>query len=212
MTLTATRCATAVCVILCVSSALAQGPNTLDSEKAQRVAELLAPKATLIEAPQVKIEADPSQAAGLTFKNEGILVVPKKGLKEKEKEDNAAVNTKQGAGFAYLFMSQAFCPVVEGKPAKADVLRTVRVVDGRGNERTVTCLLLAVRRIDDEDWRMYVYGAKKEPLVDAQFDEAERPNSGPVAIDVENAANNEGTLAVTVFGKYKAGFAIAYQR
>ena len=41
---------------------------------------------TRIEAPQVKIAADPSQAVGLTHKNEGILVVPKMGLKEDEKK------------------------------------------------------------------------------------------------------------------------------
>lgn len=212
MTSIAAKCAIAVCGILYVSSALAQGLETLDSERAQRVAELLVQKAALIESPQVKIEAEPSRAAGLTFKQEGILVVPKNALKEEDKQENADVDTERGAGLAYLFMTQAFCPVVEGRPAKADGLRTVKVVDRQGTERTVTCLLLAVRRITDEDWRLYVYGANKKPLVDAPFDEAERPNSGPVAIDVENASNDKGTLAVTVFGKYKAGFTIAYQR
>jgi hypothetical protein len=146
------------------------------------------------------------------LKKEGILVVPKKGLKEEERDENTDVTSEQGAGFAHLFMTSAFCPVVENAPAKADALRTVKVVDRQGTERTVTCLLLAARRVTDEDWRMYVFGAKKKPLVDAQFDEAERPKSGSVAIDVENVSYSDGMLAVTVFGKYKASFKIAYQR
>ena len=75
-----------------------------------------------------------------------------------------------------------------------------------------TCLLLAVRHVGGDDWRLYVYGAEKKPLIDVPFELAERPDSGPVEIDVENTSLSGGTLAITLFGKYKAGFKVGFQR
>ena len=202
----------AVGLALCVSSALGQGLERMDSQKARDIAELLAEKAAQIEAPQVRVKADPSRAVGLTHKQDGILVIPKKGLDENEKNGNNDVTTQQGAGMGLLFMTSAFCPIVDGKPASADMLRTLKVVDRQGQERTVTCLLLAVRQMPEDNWRLLVYGAGKDPLLNVAFDEAQRPNSGPIAIDVEDVSPSGGTLAVTVFGKYKAGFKVAYQK
>ena len=201
--------------LLGATSAFAQSPNTMEPQKAQRAAEMLTEKTAKIESPQVEIEADPSQAVGLEFKKEGILAIPQKGLDESAKEENSDARSEQGAGLAYLFMTSAFSPVIDGKPVKAEKLRTVKIADRQGNERTVTCLLLAARRISEEDWRLYVYGAEKKPLADVPFEEVETetPDAGPLRIDVENTSQSEGTgtFAVTVFGKYKAGFKVAYQ-
>jgi hypothetical protein len=203
---------TAIGFAFCVSSALGQGLETMDSQKARSIAELLAVQAARIEAPQVKVDADPAHAIGLTYKKDGILAMPKKGLDEEEKDGNEQVSAQTGAGLGLLFMTSAFSPIVDGRPASADLLRTVKVVDGQGQEHTVTCLLLAVRRISDENWRLYVYGTRKKPLIDAAFDEVRRPDSGPIAIDVEDVSYSDGTLAITVFGKYKAGFRVAYRK
>lgn len=212
MILKIARCVTVVGLALCVSSAPGQGLERIDSQKARNVAESLVQKVAQIETPQVRVQPDASQAVGLTHKEEGILVIPKKGLVEDAKEGNKEVNTQQGAGLGFLFMTSAFRPIVDGKPAGADMLRTVKVVDGQGQERTVTCLLLAVRQISEDNWRLLVYGSGKSPLVNVAFDEAQRPNSGPIAIDVEDVSDSEGTLAITVFGKYKAGFRVAYRK
>ena len=211
--LTIARCA-AVCVaVLGATSALAQSPNTMERQKAQRAAEMLTEKTVKLESLQVKIEADPSKAVGLEFKKEGILAIPQKGLDESEKDENSDSRTEQGAGLAYLFMTSAFSLVIDGKPAEAEKLRAVKIADRQGNVRTVTCLLLAARRISEEDWRLYVYGIEKKPLANVPFEEVETEmkNAGPLCLDVENTSQREGTLAVTVFGKYIAGFKVAYQ-
>jgi hypothetical protein len=203
------KVALAGCIALATGAAFGQEMTEFDSERVQRVAELLIEKAAGIKSPQVKIEPDVAKAAGLRFRNDGIVIVPQKGLSEDA--ENADVDTERGAALGYLFMSSGFGPVVDGKRSEAEKLRTMKVVDNQGDEDTVRCFLLTVRRIHEEDWRLYVYGCEKKPLLDAQFSEAAEEKPGLVALDVGDVAGHEGALTITVFGKYQAGFRIGYQ-
>jgi len=112
---------------------------------------------------------------------------------------------------AFLMMSPRFNPVVNGKPIDEKNLRTVKFFDDDGNERTATCLLLAARHIVDDDWRMYVYGAGKKPLIDAKFADAEEKRTGVLAIHVGAVQGDVATLVVTIFGKYAASFQIGHK-
>ena len=196
-------------IMLCVSSALAQELTQMEPERAQQVAELLVPKAAEVKSPQIEIKSDVSGAVGLRFRQDGILVVPQKGLSEEG--EHPEVKTEPGAPLGYLFMTTSFRPVVKGKPVEPDKLRVVKVVDRQGNERSVICLLLAVRQLGDDDWRLYVYGPEKSPLVDAPFSLAEQEQTGPIALEIRDVQGTEGALVVTVFGKYEASFRIDYQ-
>jgi len=184
--------------------ALAEQLKEFEPQRAQRAAEILVSAAGKIEGPQVKIAADVSKAVGLRLRDDGILAVPQKGLDE-EKED-AAVNTDPGAALGYLFMSPGFSLVVQDRCVEAQKLRNVAITDNQGTERTIACFLLAVRQVDDENWRLYVYGADKKPLVDVAFAEATVERPAPVALDIESVSGIRGTLVVTVLGKYRAGF------
>ncbi|MHC4399199.1 MAG: hypothetical protein ACYTG0_05945, partial [Planctomycetota bacterium] len=121
-------------VVLLGSAASAQDFAQMEAEKAQRAAKLLVEKAAEVKSPQVAVKADVAKAIGLRFRQDGILVVPQKGLKEDA--DATDVKAEQGAPLGYLFMSTSFRPVAGGKQVLPEKLRTFKVVDRNGNERT----------------------------------------------------------------------------
>jgi len=126
----------------------------------------------------------------------------------KEGETDEAVHTEQGAGLAYLFCSPRFDPMIDGKKIDAKKLRTIKYNDDNGTEKTATCLILAVRNVEGDDWRLYAYGADKKPVIDAKFAEAGEVTKGNLAIAVKDAKGKKQTLVVTLFGKYAADFTI----
>src|SRR5580658_6563076 len=103
--------------------------------------------------PQVKIEGDVDKAVGLVnlSNREGIIAIPVKGFKEER--DNKAVETDTGMGFCYLFLSQTFNPIIDGKPVDEKKLRVVKFSDADGNERKATCLLCAAKH-DGDEWKL----------------------------------------------------------
>ncbi|HID78840.1 MAG TPA: hypothetical protein EYP56_22950 [Planctomycetaceae bacterium] len=192
--------------------AIGQQLDAMPQQRARRIGEILMEAAAKIRPAQVRIEADAAQATGLTINRDGIVVVPQKGLAESEGKPEWDFRAESGVGLGYLFMTDAFCPLVEGKPVATKRMRALKVQDRQGRQVEVRCFLLAVRQLSDDDWRLYVYGADKKPLVDVPFEAAERAGLGPLALEVEKVVDNQGTLAVTVLGKYKAGFRVVYQR
>ena len=197
-----------VFLLMSAATARAQEFEEIDSEDAQRIAKQLSEQAAKIEKPQVKIDADPQNAFGLRFRKDGILIVPRKGLKEEGIPEGA--KTETGAGFAFLFMTERFSPIVDGQNVDESKLRTVKLTDNQGNERTIKCLLLASRQISEDEWKLYVYGSDKKPLAESRFSSKETDTERPVSIKVEDVQGSEGTLKVTLFGKYQAEIQIGY--
>jgi len=111
----------------------------------------------------------------------------------------------------YLFMSPCFNPLVDGKPCPAEKLRRLKFTDGEGNEREATCLLVTAKHVDGDDWRLYVFGADKKPLIDSRFGESLENAKGNLAIHVNNAKDHKANLVFTVFNKYSASFDIAHK-
>jgi hypothetical protein len=210
MMFTTVRVILALGIAVSATQVLAQDLEELDPERAQRVAEMLVAKAGQIESPQVDLQVDVAKASGLKLRDDGLLVVPQKGISETD--ENTDVDSEQGAALAYLFMSEGFCPVKGGTQVTESKLRILAVTDKQGVQRSVKCFLLAVRQLTDDDWRLYVYGAENKPLVDAQFAESTQDKLGPVSLSIDDVAGSEGTLTVTVFGKYQASFRVAYTK
>lgn len=157
---------------------------------------------------QLKFEIDAFEARGLTQGSTGIIIIPVEDMKE-ETEDPAA-DTEAGSGFAYLFMSDRYRPTTKGKKVDPKKLRILKLSAG-DREINVVGLLLAARRISEEDWRMYVYGADKKPLIDAKFKMAEKEQKGPIAVHavMDEEDDEKFNLVVTVFGKYAATIPIS---
>ncbi|TWU11931.1 hypothetical protein CA54_07430 [Symmachiella macrocystis] len=199
---------TAVCVSMSATVAMAQDLSELDGDTTAEYAQHLTEQFNKIEDHQVKVEVDPEKAVGLSDEMEGIIVVPAKDLKEGE--PNEAVHTEQGAGLAYLFCSPRFDPIIDGKKIDAKKLRTFKYMDDSGIEKTATCMILAVRNVEGDDWRLYAYGAEKKPVIDAKFADAAEAPEGNLTIAVKDAKGKKQMLVVTLFGKYAAEFAIGH--
>jgi hypothetical protein len=155
---------------------------------------------------QVKFEVDPTQATGLHEDQDGILVVPIKGLKEGEIDP--AVESENGGGLCYLFVSPCYTPVVDGKPIDSKKLRRVRFKNGQGDDREAICFVVTVKHVGGDDWRLLAFGAEKTPVIDARFSESQENVDRTLAIRVSGGKDNKANLALTLYKKYSASFAI----
>lgn len=159
--------------------------------------------------PQVKIDADVDKAVGLVnlTTREGIIAIPVKNFKEDR--ENKQVESDTGMGICYLFMSQTFNPVIDGKPVDANKLRTVKFTDADGNERQATCLLVSVKHVEGDDWQLYIYGSGKQPLIKSPFGEAggDAPKAD-LALTIQDPTPDKGQLVFNLFGKYTAAVTV----
>jgi hypothetical protein len=205
-----------VAIVICLAvpavAAIVDDLIPIESALAQRFGKLLSDEADKISKPQIKVTGDPDKATGLHVPAKiGILVVPQKDLKEGEELAEKFKNEK-GASLAYLFLYN-LVPVIDGQPIDASRLRTVEVADEEGMKHTVYVLLLAVRQVSDDDYRLHAYGHADKPLVDAKFSEGAGPGAEPVAVEVKdvNEANHQGKVVLTVFGKYQVSFTCGHK-
>jgi hypothetical protein len=185
--------------------------EAIPNELAQQLAIKLSEEAGKIEKTKFKVDADSEKASGVHIPSKvGALIVPQKGLKESE-ELAAKFKMDPGATLAYLFVYH-MVPVVDGKRVDADKLHSVAFTDNNGGQHDLHVLLLSVRQLADDDYRLYVFGKDAKPLVDVKFAEGTGPGPTPTAVELKdpNEAKKEGKLVVTVFGKFQATFPAAY--
>ena len=141
----------------------------------------------------------------MSLGQEGIIVVPGKPLDEQDLQK--AVESETGAPLAYLFLSPRFNPLESGKKLDAKKLRTVEY-DANGEKKEATALILSVRHVEGDEWRLYVFGADKKPLVESKFFEADDEKDKRLVIRVQDVKDGRGTLVVTVMKKYEASIEI----
>lgn len=185
--------------------------TTIPTELAQQLAVKIAEQAGKIEKLKFKIDPDSDKANGFHVpKKLGALIVPQKDLKE-GKELAAKFKMDPGASLAYLFVHHVV-PMVDGKRIESDRLPSVTIADDDGKEHVVHVLLLSARQLSEDDYRLYVFGKDGKQLVDAKFAEGTGPGPVPVAVELKNPneATREGTIVVTVFGKFQASFPAGY--
>ena len=197
-------------LMFCAPSLQANEFDSMPADLVQRLAPQLASQASKIENPQIKIEPDLNKANGVYFEGAaGLIIVPQSDLKESE-ELAAQFRTESGAALGYLFAFH-LAPLVDGEPIKSDQLRSVNITDGSGAELYV--MLLTVRQVSDDDYRLYVYGKGAEPIVDAPFSAAGAGDeNGPATVKIDDVdeQRRQGQARITVFGKYQASFGAAY--
>jgi hypothetical protein len=195
-----------------VVAVLQDGPQAIEPAMAQAFGKKLADEAAKIQKPQVKVTADSEKANGVHMPHKaGTLVVPEKDLMEGA-ELAAKFKEEKGTPIAYLFLYH-LSPVINGAPADASRLYTVKLTNDEGAEQPIQVLLLAVRQLAEDDYRLYGYGHQDKPLVDAKFAEGTGPGAEPVAVELKdlNEQTKQGKLVVTVFGKYQASFTVGYR-
>ncbi len=164
----------------------------------------------LLEAAPMNFAGDPSQAVGVFAKDDGkilgMILIPTEGLNE----DDAEMEIGETEPLALLFCSPSILPATDdGTLIDRDKLHGVTITDGEGNEHDSNCVMLVVKRIAEEDYRLYGIGKNaNEPLIDGRFDDGEGPGQTPLAVEVEDIDEEDETAAVviTVFNKYQAAF------
>jgi hypothetical protein len=161
---------------------------------------------------QCKLEPNFEKASGLfnAETNEGIIVVPAKTFKEDR--ENKELEKDPGAAMCFLCMSQAYNPLIDGKPIDAKKLRKIKFDDQQGGEaREATCLLCTIRHLEGDDYELYVYGSDKAPLIKSTFGEANNAPKGDLALTIEDPKKDSATLVFNIFGKYSASIPIAHK-
>jgi len=163
----------------------------------------------LLEAAPMNFAGNPSQAVGVFAKHDekilGMILVPTEGFNE----DDAEMEIGESAPLALLFTSAPILPAVDGRLIDRDRLHGGTYTDDEGSEHDGNCMMLIVKRVAEEDYRLYGIGKNaNEPLIDARFDKGEGPGQTPLAVEVEDIDEESGTAAVviTVFNKYQAAF------
>ena len=155
---------------------------------------------------QSKFEVDVAQAKGLHAGQEGIILVPAKGLKEDSIDP--AVESENGAGLCYLFLSPCYAPIIDGKSIDAKKLCSIKFKNGQGDDQEAIGLVMTVKHKGGDDWRLFGYGADKSPVIDSPFGESSADVEKPVALIVSGAKDKKANLALTLFKKYSSSFAI----
>lgn len=156
---------------------------------------------------QSKFEVDPAQATGVREGQDGIVAVPIKGLKEGEIDP--AVESEAGAGLCYVFLSPCYVPMVDGKPIEDKKLRRIKFDNGQGAQREAICLLVTVKHVQGDDWRLYGFGTEKAPVINAQFGGATTNADKSFALRVNALKDKKAMLEVTLHNKYSTSFFIA---
>jgi hypothetical protein len=156
---------------------------------------------------QTKFDVDPAEASGLHDGVDGIVVVPCKGLKEGSVDP--AVETENGSGLCYLFMSPCFTPMIDGKPVDAKKLRSIKYDNGQGAQREAICLILTVKHVDGDDWRLYGFGSEKTPVINSPFGDSSTGADKLLAVRVDGPKDKKANLELTLLKKYSASFSIA---
>jgi hypothetical protein len=188
------------------TSAVAEDLEILDPQIAQAFAQVLGEEAEKIENPQVKVEGDIEKACGVNREMIGLVLVPQKDLQPEEIPE--AVNSDPGAPLAHLFMSDVFTPVIDGKPLDKSKMRTLEIVGQDGSPQKALYLTLAARHTDDDVWHLYGYGSEEKPVLDVQIGEGFGPGTMPLALEVKDLEDGEGTCYVTIYDRFQTSFKI----
>ena len=199
-----------VAILVVPCPAFAQEVQPIAAEQLQRIATRLSEEVADIDDPQIEIQPDVAQAVGLKIREDGVVCLPHSGLSEETIEENA--HSESGTALAYLFMSENFVPLLDGQPIEESQLRIITLTTDQGTERNIKCFLLSARQVAEDDWRLYSYGATEEPLIDSKFEPADTSvSTGLVSLNIAEVEGTEGTLRLTVFGKYRAGMRLSYR-
>ncbi len=192
-----------VALVVAASSAVAQDVKPVPAEMAQKIGEALTKVAAGIENPQVKIEGDPAKAVGVAVPDVegGLLLVPQKGMDEEKTPD---MTVKNGVPLGLFFSSAKLVPIVNGKLVDRSKLHGLTVDAGEGHKHEINCMLLTVRKLSDEDYRLYGFGKAAKPLLDVKFTGGKGPGAKPVALEIKEG--EPASVVVTVFDKYQAKF------
>ncbi len=174
--------------------------SALPAEVAQKVGEAL----LKVSPYKNDFPADTSKSVGIVGVDDevtrGIILVPPKDMKEAEMEIG------ESKPFALLFCSAS---ISLGDDDARQKMHQLSVTDGQGKEHKSNSVRLVVKRVSEEDFRLYGIGKEPhKPLFDARFVGGKGPGNTPLAIEIKDIDTESSTASavITVFDKYQAAF------
>jgi hypothetical protein len=193
-------------LLLLVSAVLADPLDPIPPEQVAMIAPRLIEEAGKLADPPIKIDADADKATGLFRQGVGgLMVVPVKGLKA-DGLNNATEENGAAAGYFFLYRLR---PVINGKTLEADKHSTVILKDDNGAEREIAVLRLAAKKISDTEWTLLIFAKDNKPVLTAAFRQEANGSDRPVSLSAKEGQNVQGTLTITLFGKYAADVPLA---
>ncbi len=105
-----------------------------------------------------------------------------------------------------FFSSATLVPIVDGQLVGRDRLHTVDFTDDQGEPHKVNCMLLTVKKLSEEDYRLYGFGKGGKPLIDVPITDGDGPDSMPVALEIKDVEGEPADVVITIYGKYQARF------
>lgn len=190
-----------------ISSAAAADLERMDAEVAKQYGKIISELfAKDLKDAAITFEVDPDLTTGLHAENEGIMIVPMKGMKEGE--INPDVEKEHGGGLCYLFLSPSYKPHADGAPIDPAKLLSVKFQDEEGNTHEALAMIVTVKHEGGDDWRLYAFGKEKTPLIKSPFGIANGTAKGIVDIGVDSPKDGKANLTFTLVGRYSAAFPI----
>jgi hypothetical protein len=193
-------------LMLLACSAWADPLDPIPADVIARIGPLLVESAAKQDDAPFKVDADIEKATGLFREGVGgLMIVPVKNFKA---DGLTGAQEANGAPAGYFFLYK-LSPVVDGKPLESGKLATITHKDDNGNEREIAALRIALKKESDKDWKLLVFGKDKKPIFTAPFKEQANGSDQPVSLSAKETGNDQGTLTITVFGKYAADVPLA---
>jgi len=182
-----------------------QGAAAERDQIVRRIGAALVRAASGIRKPQVTIDADPARAVAVEVPEQdgGIMLVPQRGISEDKEPD---MTVRNGTPLGMLFASAPLVPVIDGKPVDRSKLYNVTFTDAEGRAHPVNCLLLSVKQLSEDDYRLYAFGKAGKPLIDVRITDGDGPDTMPLALEVKETDDGPADVVITIYGKYQARF------
>lgn len=184
----------------------AQDFQVIPPEQAGEIAKLILTEVEKVPNPPFALKVDAAKT-GLLFNEAagGLMIVPREGLKE---GDTTGLQDPTGAPIAYLFLYLVRVSV-DGKPADASKVSTVKLNVGDGVDREIAVFRLTLKKESDKEYKLLVFGKDKKPIASCVFRDDKKTSELPVMIEVKDVKDDKGTLIVNLHGKYSADLKIA---
>jgi outer membrane protein assembly factor BamB len=155
---------------------------------------------------QVKFEVDLEKGAGVRDGAHGMIAVPAKGLNEEQVNKDS--RTPNGAGLCNLYLGGPFRLLIDGKPAPESKLRIVRGLGNDGEPTQAACFICTVRQVAGGDRELCLFGAAKEPVLTAKFENINGTAPRDFAFTVAPDKDDTLSLVISIFGRSAASLSV----
>lgn len=177
---------------VCSASGLDLSP--IPDDTAKEIGKALTGLAAKVEKLPVKVEADLDNLKGLVSDDQmhGLLVVPAKGIKEDR--ENPGLSKDKGMPIGVIYFYNLLPTELKDKKA----LPEVKFTDpDAGLTREIRFGFLTVKKNDDSDYRLQLWGIGDKPVAETNLSEDAGDSKAPIELDFSG-----DELEILLLGKF----------